>query len=43
MFSKMVALQCATAQPSPDESLAFCILVFEASQDGLGQPLYVCR
>jgi hypothetical protein len=43
MFSKIAALQCAAAQPSPDESLAFCILVFEASQDGLGEPHDVCR
>src|SRR5262249_44702054 len=36
-------LSNARPQPSLDESLAVCILVFEASQDGLGQPLYVCR
>src|SRR5262245_13583018 len=41
MFSKTVALECAAAQPSPEERLGFCILVFEASEEGLGQPLYV--
>src|SRR5262249_6486012 len=43
MVSKTVAFACAAPQPSPEKSPGFCILVFEASQEGLGQPLYVCR